>query len=95
MEKKLTKHDIVISQKTRVLKFNHFHAIFSINKAKKCYPLFSERRKYILSTYNVLGARKLEKYWTNQTYQNYLEKGTALVSGSLTRKIIAINLESG
>lgn len=43
---------------------------------------------------HILGARKLEKYWTNQTYQNYLEKGTALVSRSLTRKIIAINLES-
>jgi len=37
---KLTQHDIAISQKTRVLKLKHFHAIFSINKAEKCYALF-------------------------------------------------------
>jgi len=32
----------------RVLKLNNFHVIFSINKAEKCYSLFSEQRKYVL-----------------------------------------------
>jgi len=40
-KKKLIEYHIAISQKLKVLKLNHFHVIFSIAKAKKCYPIFS------------------------------------------------------
>jgi len=36
----MIKHDVAISQKMKALKFNSLKVIFSIDKAKKCNPLF-------------------------------------------------------
>ncbi len=38
------RHDRAVSQKMKVLKIKYFEVVFSKDKAKKCYPLFSERR---------------------------------------------------
>jgi len=45
MVKKLEQNDHAVSQKMIVPKIKHLWVLFSIDKAEKCYPLFSEQRK--------------------------------------------------